>query len=164
MPADYQSTARALALPLDDPDDFEDPLQEQPAWSAGNGRPGSRQPGSRHARHFSQDHPTTTTGKMRVFIGNTSREALEQFSKLSLVWKVLAVLAPLSIFVLVVLMLVYGHELWNSLIVPAADWMRSHPAGWLVLWSATFFVSFPPMIGYSTCVTGAGYVFGIGKG
>lgn len=31
----------------------------------------------------------------------------------------------------------------------------------MVLWLMTFFVSFPPMIGYSTCVTIAGFVFGM---
>jgi uncharacterized membrane protein YdjX (TVP38/TMEM64 family) len=30
-----------------------------------------------------------------------------------------------------------------------------------VLWFMTFFVSFPPMIGYSTCVTIAGFVYGM---
>ena len=35
------------------------------------------------------------------------------------------------------------------------------PAGWLILWAMTFFVSFPPMIGYATCVTIAGFVFGM---
>lgn len=31
----------------------------------------------------------------------------------------------------------------------------------MILWLMTFFVSFPPMIGYSTCVTIAGFVFGM---
>lgn len=35
------------------------------------------------------------------------------------------------------------------------------PSGWLILWIMTFFVSFPPMIGYSTCVTIGGFVFGM---
>lgn len=44
---------------------------------------------------------------------------------------------------------------------PYAKKWRELPGGWLILWFMTFFVSFPPMIGYSTCVTIAGFVFGM---
>jgi uncharacterized membrane protein YdjX (TVP38/TMEM64 family) len=59
-----------------------------------------------------------------------------------------------------VLFAVYNERIFAYL-SPAAKRWRDTPGGWLVLWFMTFFVSFPPMIGYSTCVTIAGFVYGM---
>lgn len=56
--------------------------------------------------------------------------------------------------------MVYNERIFAYL-SPAAKRWRDTPGGWLVLWFLTFFVSFPPMIGYSTCVTVAGFVYGM---
>lgn len=38
------------------------------------------------------------------------------------------------------------------------------PGGWLLIWFATFLVAFPPLIGYSTACTVAGFVYGFPLG
>lgn len=62
--------------------------------------------------------------------------------------------------ILTILFLVYNERIfaWLS---PAAKRWRNLSGGWLILWFMTFLVSFPPMIGYSSCVTIAGFVFGM---
>lgn len=71
-------------------------------------------------------------------------------------------LVALNVLLLVggVLFAVYNERIFAYL-SPAAKRWRDTPGGWLVLWWMTFFVSFPPMIGYSTCVTIAGFVYGM---
>jgi hypothetical protein len=45
----------------------------------------------------------------------------------------------------------------------AKGW-RHITAGWLILWALTFVVSFPPLIGYSSCVGLGGFVYGFPNG
>jgi hypothetical protein len=67
------------------------------------------------------------------------------------------------LFVLGILSLIYSEAIFHALARFAKRW-RDVPAGWLILWSLTFIVSFPPLIGYSTCVTLAGFVYGFPNG
>lgn len=62
-----------------------------------------------------------------------------------------------------ILFLVYNEKIFGALAPFAKRW-RDIPFGWSILWAATFVVSFPPLIGYSSCVTLAGFVFGVWKG
>ena len=62
--------------------------------------------------------------------------------------------------VLGILFLIYNQTVFAKL-GPAAEKWRNLRAGWIILWFMTFFVSFPPLIGYSSCVTIAGFVFGM---
>lgn len=70
------------------------------------------------------------------------------------------ILLNVVLLVFVILGLVYNERIFAYL-APAARRWRELPGGWLILWFLTFLVSFPPMIGYSTCVTIAGFVFGM---
>lgn len=70
------------------------------------------------------------------------------------------VILNIVLFILVILGLVYNQRIFAWL-APAAKRWRELPGGWLILWFMTFFVSFPPLIGYSSCVTIAGFVFGM---
>ena len=72
-------------------------------------------------------------------------------------------LAGVVTLVLGVLFLVYNERIFHALAPVAEEW-RSIRFGWMILWAATFFVSFPPLIGYSSCVTLAGFVYGVPKG
>ena len=64
------------------------------------------------------------------------------------------------LLVVVILGFVYNERIFAYL-APAAKRWREMRAGWLILWLMTFAVSFPPLIGYSSCVTIAGFVFGM---
>lgn len=61
---------------------------------------------------------------------------------------------------LTVLFLVYNQRIFAWLSPVAKSW-RDLTGGWLILWFAIFFVAFPPMIGYSTALTVAGFVYGM---
>ena len=61
---------------------------------------------------------------------------------------------------LTVLFLVYNQRIFAWLSPVAKSW-RDLRGGWLILWFAIFFVAFPPMIGYSTALTVAGFVYGM---
>jgi hypothetical protein len=65
--------------------------------------------------------------------------------------------------VLGILLLVYNERIFGALEPFAKKW-RDLTGGWLILWAATFVVSFPPLIGYSSCVTLAGFVYGFPYG
>jgi uncharacterized membrane protein YdjX (TVP38/TMEM64 family) len=85
------------------------------------------------------------------------------WQKLSLVQKGLAILAAILNIVLVVLFLVYQHQIFASL-APFAERWRDMRGGWMILWAMTFIAAFPPLIGYSSTITIAGFVYGVPKG
>jgi hypothetical protein len=59
-----------------------------------------------------------------------------------------------------ILSLVYHQQIFHFMTYYAKKW-RDIPGGWLILWAVTYVVSFPPLIGYSTCVGLGGFVFGL---
>jgi uncharacterized membrane protein YdjX (TVP38/TMEM64 family) len=63
-----------------------------------------------------------------------------------------------------VLFLVYSHRIFAALGPLRATW-RAHPVlSGVLVWLATCVTAFPPVIGYSTCVTVAGFVYGFPAG
>ena len=66
----------------------------------------------------------------------------------------------LGILTMTILFLVYSQHFFHWLNGVAEKW-REIPGGWLILWVMAFFVAFPPMIGYSSCITISGFVFGM---
>ncbi|OTB08823.1 hypothetical protein M426DRAFT_316847 [Hypoxylon sp. CI-4A] len=77
--------------------------------------------------------------------------------------RVLAVVAAVVVNVLLILFLVYSHRIFAAL-GPVADKWRALPGGWVIMFLMTSLTGFPPMIGYSTCITIAGFVFGFPGG
>lgn len=90
-------------------------------------------------------------------------KALKLFYSLSPLQRVLAVLAVVAVNVLLILFLVYSHRIFAALEPVAAGW-RALPGGWVLVFLMTCLSGFPPMIGYSTCVTIAGFVYGFPGG
>lgn len=64
---------------------------------------------------------------------------------------------------MVVLFLVFNEKIF-SFLQPLAERWKGTTGGWVILWIVTFIAAFPPMIGYSTCVTTAGFVYGAWEG
>jgi len=97
----------------------------------------------------------------RLFHGAVSlgQQALRLFSSLSPLYQILVLVAGLVTFVLGILALVYSHRIFAWL-GPVAQTWRSLPGGWVLVWLLAFVCAFPPMIGYSTAVTIAGFVYG----
>ncbi|GIZ43720.1 hypothetical protein CKM354_000693700 [Cercospora kikuchii] len=153
----YSSTARALAAQYNDSDDDE-PInpssigtRNAPTWS----RRSLESPTSSTSRR-----PYRRRDKYMTLLGQYSTRGQQLWNSLTPAQRTLTVIALVLINVLVILALVFGERIFH-LLAPAAKRWREMPAGWLILWIMTFFVSFPPMIGYSTCVTIGGFVFGM---
>lgn len=62
-----------------------------------------------------------------------------------------------------VLFMIYNERIFGYL-APAAKKWHSVRGGWTILWLLTFISSFPPLIGYSTTITIAGFVYGFPNG
>jgi uncharacterized membrane protein YdjX (TVP38/TMEM64 family) len=88
------------------------------------------------------------------------QRALRQWYRLTPLQRAGVIVLNIVLLVLTILGLVYNERVlaWMS---PYAKKWRNLSGGWLILWFMTFFCAFPPMIGYSTCVTIAGFVYGM---
>jgi hypothetical protein len=149
MPAeDYD--ARALALPLDD-----DETGDAPVWS--------RRSTSSFRRHPSQHGQPSMRQRVMTAYDKLNRRVMDQYNKLTPVQKVLLYVGVVVSGVLGILFLIYNEQIFGSLLPVAKKW-RDVRAGWLILWVLIFVVSFPPLIGYSSLLTIAGFVYGFPNG
>ena len=157
MNNDYSSAARSLALPIDDDDDDYDHNRYSSQSRRSNSSPSWRR--RSQSEPGSQQPPSATTRWLRS-ANRTSNKLQRAFLRLTPLQQ--AGLVGLNVVLLIggILFMVYNERIFAYL-RPAAKRWRDTPGGWLVLWFLTFFVSFPPMIGYSTCVTVAGFVYGM---
>lgn len=158
MPSDYNSTARALALPISP--------QQSPSLGQQRGSPGwSRRQSS--TPQSGRNSPFSRGGGLRdKIIDNAEqiqRRVSRTFKRLTPVQRYLAVVALVVNVVLVILFLVYNERIFGWLEPYAAKW-KDLRGGWLIIWALTFTAAFPPLIGYSTCVTTAGFVYGFPVG
>ncbi|KAI5862175.1 hypothetical protein GGS23DRAFT_109474 [Durotheca rogersii] len=184
MPEDRPSEARAPALsaspPLSPPSlspsptppilfPSEDDVPVPPWVRQGPQRSSSganaRRLSTPYSRSAANDDPGRAPLGRRILHAVTSyvNKATELFYSLTLTKRVLLILAYLVVNVLLVLFLVYSHRIFAALEPVAAGW-RALPAGWILVFLITCASAFPPMIGYSTCVTVAGFVYGFPGG
>jgi uncharacterized membrane protein YdjX (TVP38/TMEM64 family) len=96
-------------------------------------------------------------------IRQAARRTGKQYAQLSLGQKLYAACFISLAVGLTVLFGLYHRAIFKALEPLKADMRRSHWA-WLGLAGATAATSFPPLIGYSTSITLAGYVYGFGVG
>ncbi|KAI9679931.1 MAG: Tlg2-vesicle protein [Caeruleum heppii] len=156
MPADYGSTARALALPPSPPPS--PPVSRpffKPAWTQ-----------SDRAEHRSRPNWLRSSISTRTLLSDVRGACRQLFGLVAMMtwWqRLLAGLALLAINVLGLLFLIFNERIFAWLMPVAKRW-RDVPAGWLVLWAMTFFCAFPPLVGYSTAVSIAGFVYGFPNG
>ncbi|KAK4128794.1 hypothetical protein N657DRAFT_545671, partial [Parathielavia appendiculata] len=129
---------------------------------------GARRLSSRHAALH--DPPSQSTTKPQALFvtllsaaTTLTHHLLRLYLNLTLTQRILLSLAGIAALALGVTVLVYSHHLFGLLTPLAAAW-RGHPLGWLPIWLATFLTAFPPLMGYSTCVTVAGFVYGFPLG
>lgn len=155
MPADYSSTARALSLPIS-PERSPSPSFLRPPWSS------HRRSNSSH-RGSGRSRSATSRGTFLQTSEKLGRRIIAIYKKLSLVQKVLAIIALVGAAVLGILFLVFNEKIFGWLEPWAQRWKHT-TGGWTILWTITFFTAFPPVIGYSTCGTTAGFVYGVWEG
>jgi uncharacterized membrane protein YdjX (TVP38/TMEM64 family) len=77
--------------------------------------------------------------------------------------RVLAGLAILALYALIILGFVFSRRLFDWLATVSASW-RALPGGWLIVFALVFVTAFPPVIGYSTATTISGFVYGFPGG
>ncbi|KAJ5662315.1 uncharacterized protein N7477_009931 [Penicillium maclennaniae] len=156
MPADYESTARALALSTSPPE----PLPESPGsdgrspvWSRSN-----RRDSARSARQ-------ATTMRDRLFDRGKDvyRKALARWESMTLWQKIGFYVASILTAAVGIAFLVLSAKVFIWIGPLAEKWEHS-PLVAFVLWLCVFFVSFPPLVGWSTFGTVAGFIFGVWKG
>ncbi|MCJ1287460.1 Tlg2-vesicle protein [Xylographa opegraphella] len=159
MPADYSSTARALALPVSptrSPNRNREPLRTSWTRSHSNlSRARSRSPYGQNGGSL-RDRIIDSAEKL-------SRRAVQTVQDLSPLQRVLAGLFVTVSLTLTILFFVFNGAILDWL-KPIAEKWKSLNGGWLILWALTFVTAFPPVIGYSTCVTLAGFVYGFPEG
>ncbi|KAK5113078.1 hypothetical protein LTR62_003657 [Meristemomyces frigidus] len=142
----YSDTARALAARTDGDDE---PLSQ----SRGSNAPSWQ-------RRTTSQPPTSQRSKWQRNAEDLQRRATKLWLRFTPLQQIGIVILNIVLLLVVILGLAYNERIFAWL-APAAQRWRNLPGGWLILWFMTFFVSFPPMIGYSTCITIAGFVFGM---
>lgn len=126
-----------------------------------------------HGRRASSSHGPSTQGlRGRVVSAgaatlkatrNLYSRSAAHFVTLSPTQQFLVLAGGVLLLALTITLLVFSHKAWMLLGPVAASW-RALPGGWVILWLLTFFVALPPLIGYSTMCTVAGFVWGFPLG
>ncbi|GAB1310931.1 Tlg2-vesicle protein [Madurella fahalii] len=107
--------------------------------------------------------PTSLPGKLASALVTLTNYSLRLYLNLSPTQRTLLLAASTAVLALAIVFLVYSHRIFTAL-APVAEARRAMPGGWVLLWLATAAAAFPPLIGYSTCVTVAGFVYGFPAG
>lgn len=152
---DFTSAARSLALPIDDNDE---PWPSQSRHNHNSSPAWRRRSQPQEDEYYTR--PQTATQRWLRSANRTSNKLQRAFLRLSPIQQAGLIALNILLTVGFVLFAIYNERIFAYL-SPAAKRWRETPGGWIVLWLLTFFVSFPPMIGYSTCVTVAGFVYGM---
>lgn len=106
--------------------------------------------------------------KTRLAVAHTRLRRLARWGRkrlraMSLAQRLLAGLLVLTSVTLAILALVFHTQILVAML-PVSARLRSWPAGWLLIFALCYVSAFPPMIGYSTSVTMAGFVYGFPNG
>lgn len=151
--SDYTRTAQALAHPIDDPPTG--PRRSQSSSPVFHRR--SLSSGRRSANQHRFDSEILNE------VYDVAMRMKKQFFRFTPLQRLLIVIAGGVALVMGILFLVFNERIFGALAPVAKKW-RNLTGGWCILWAATFVVSFPPLIGYSSCVTLAGFVYGVPEG
>lgn len=162
MPADYTSTARALSIstspgpfsPTDDDD-------AHPPW-----RPHRNQSANRHG--YTRG---STSGKVTTSVRDqVVHRAAKIYRRLHSAWqrmswwqRIGALAALFGVTALGLAFMIFTGQVFAWLGPVAGEWENSKMV-FFILWLCVFFVSFPPLVGWSTFGTISGFIFGVWKG
>ncbi|EAW10729.1 TVP38/TMEM64 family protein [Aspergillus clavatus NRRL 1] len=158
MPAGYASTARALSLPMSPsgtPSPADDDIQSPPWGHLIPNRQNTPSPSIREATSF-RDQITSQATRLLYRMKKTWR-------RLNFWQRVGAIGAVILAILLGLGFMIFTGQVFLWLEPVAETWEQSKLA-FFVLWLCVFFVSFPPLVGWSTFGTVAGFIFGIWKG
>jgi uncharacterized membrane protein YdjX (TVP38/TMEM64 family) len=165
MPADYQTTAHSLAV---SPTRSRSSPSPPPPWTIERQQSGGgRLSMTRMRRMSSSGGFGGGSGPIHVqawqLLKTYNELAMRAFNRLTLLQKALFVVATVAVYAAIIVFAIYHSAIFDWLTALATSW-RAMPAGWLIVFALIFVSSFPPMIGYSTFVTIAGFVYGFPHG
>ncbi|KAI1811650.1 hypothetical protein GGS20DRAFT_562117 [Poronia punctata] len=186
MPTDYSiSAAQALSLPTtpsseSPPPHMPSPNAGLPPWAQTSpntvGGRGSTEslfgrPRPHGMRRLSTPYSRTSNSADNQPFGNRvmqgSVSVLNKLLKLGYSMtpkqRAMACVAGIATLALAIVFLVFSHRIFAAL-GPVAEGWRALPGGWILLFLLSCATAFPPMIGYSTTLTIAGFVYGFPGG
>ncbi|KAH7272468.1 Tlg2-vesicle protein [Fusarium solani] len=160
MPADYHSTAQALALSPDR--STPSPSPNRPPWATSDSTSHTRRLSNPLMRRRRSSVAGASPGFARriwASVNLLGEQTLKIYLRMSPLQRLLAALGAVVIAVLGVLAIIFSHAFFKWL-DPVAEKWRALPGGWILAFLLVFVTSFPPVMGYSTASTIAGYVYG----
>lgn len=185
---DAASAAQQLGMDTSSPDDTpfrdeDDDDEERHSPSASEQPlPWVRQPNGHPTASRRLSHPyslnsrnspsgdTSIRGQLTAFTAQTIdtaskayQQSVEMYAGLPRAKQILVAAGGAALAAVAVTLLVFSHRIFTLLGPVAVSW-RALPGGWLIIWGLTFLVAFPPLIGYSTACTVAGFVYGFPLG
>lgn len=169
MPADYRSTAEGLAVSPSRQDSSSPPWSRRlsaDANSSNNRLSTSRIRLSTTSPNDASSPSTTLAARYRRATAGLeafNAQVMRTFWRLTPLQRAAAVVAVVAGYALIILAWIYSHRFFGWLSAVSASW-RELPGGWLIVFALVFVSAFPPMIGYSTANTIAGFVFGFPLG
>ncbi|KAF4339520.1 nuclear WD PRL1 [Fusarium beomiforme] len=159
MPVGYNSTAQAHAL---SPDRVSSPSPSHPPWTATSSSRRLSNPLMNHRRASSSYASSGKASFVRRIWGSVNllgEQVLKVYLRLSPFQRILALVGVVAAGVLGILAIVYSHVFFKWLEPKAEQWYAL-PGGWILAFLLVFVTSFPPIVGYSTASTIAGFVYG----
>lgn len=162
MPADYTSTARALSISTS-PDPFSptDDDDARPPW-----RHHRNQSANRHGYTRGPTNSNAVTSVRDQIVHRAAkiyRRLGSAWQRMSWLQRIGALAAMLGVVALGLAFMLFTGQVFTWLGPVAGEWENSKMA-FFVLWLCVFFVSFPPLVGWSTFGTMSGFIFGVWKG
>ena len=150
---DYNSTARALALPVSPPRSPNISHQgTQASWTR------SSQSLTRSSQAHGRQRPSFIDSSLNS-VKKLWHRLVKTVEGMTTTQLALSVIAGFVSITFAILFLVFSESIFAWLLPVAEKW-KNLRGGWLILWAMTFATAFPPVIGYSTCLTLAGFVYG----
>ncbi|KAK4145492.1 uncharacterized protein C8A04DRAFT_35761 [Dichotomopilus funicola] len=145
------------------------PNSDNTPWTPRPTPPGARRLSSRRSTTSTNPYSQSSNGGTKPFLQTALstttalwRAYIRWYSSLPVPHQLLVSLAGLTILVLTILLLLYSHTLFAHLATAASTWRDTTGPiwGWIPLWLAIFATAFPPLMGYSSLLTLAGFVYG----
>ncbi|KAM0252309.1 hypothetical protein ACHAQJ_007802 [Trichoderma viride] len=133
-------------------------------WSRNGRDAGRRLSGNitRSSQRISSDARGWVRDKWDTYL-RWSENMVAAFWKLSLLHRVLVSLVILIGWTFIILSILYSKAFFAWLATVSKTW-REIPGGWLIAFLLIFVTSVPPIVGYSTANTIAGFVYGFPMG
>lgn len=110
-----------------------------------------------------RSHRKTPYGAFKYRLGKIQRALRRHIKKLPW-WQRIGILVLLLLVLTGAILVAIFHATILKKFVPGAIKIRSWKAGWLIPFAVCYFSAFPPLFGYSSSITLAGFIYGLPTG